>query len=82
MTTSARASPGWSSGQPVLLGPTILPGPASTAGNGFLPQTPPSPPPNPTAGNALKHNSIWITIKTASKIKVLKYRFHDNQLSH
>ncbi|CAL2268067.1 unnamed protein product [Prunus armeniaca] len=54
MTTSARASPGWSSGQPVLLGPTILPGPASTAGTGFLPQTPPpSPPPNPTAGNAL-----------------------------
>ncbi|CAL2240031.1 unnamed protein product [Prunus armeniaca] len=53
--TSAQASPGWSSGQPVLLGPTILPGPASTAGNDFLPQTPPppSPPPRPLAGNAL-----------------------------
>ncbi|CAL2225943.1 unnamed protein product [Prunus armeniaca] len=46
-TTSARASPCWSSGQPVVLGPTIAPGHASTAGNEFLPQTPPALPLGP-----------------------------------
>ncbi|CAL2260212.1 unnamed protein product [Prunus armeniaca] len=58
-TTLAWASPGWSSGQLVLLGPTIAPGPASTAGNEFSPQTPPALPLGPLL------EMLWVEGKKA-----------------